>query len=296
MISAAILLLAAVVATAAAGDPPTTLVGFDLSYMGSLPQRDQFEHQLLISALGGLVNRAGPTLFTPGLVGADTHWMAYLQRPGAWLHGVPVNYVGAGGAIEALVARFAHAQVQGYVLYDPAVPATSNVASTAAGAEDLLPVAFRPGDPASLYERLVVAQSPPGLPVALNLTGMFTGAVTGSAKNDAMRWAAARYLANRSSATNPGVLGYFVDYFAATSGNPLGTQAEVMNHDWVVARRGFFFDLSIWADEAPNDDPRQTLGTDRATFLTILSAAYERNGHDAVIHMPVNFLRNTCSD
>ena len=36
------------------------------------------------------------------------------------------------------------------------------------------------------------------------------------------------------------------------------------NHDYFIARRGFFFDLSPWGDEAPVDDPRQPLGsTDR---------------------------------
>ena len=43
--------------------------------------------------------------------------------------------------------------------------------------------------------------------------------------------------------------------------------AKTTNHDYFVANKAFFFDLSIWGDEAPNDDPEQPLGTDRATLL-----------------------------
>jgi hypothetical protein len=39
------------------------------------------------------------------------------------------------------------------------------------------------------------------------------------------------------------------------------------NHDFIVANKGFFIDLSIWGDETPNDDPLQPLGTDRKTLL-----------------------------
>ena len=42
------------------------------------------------------------------------------------------------------------------------------------------------------------------------------------------------------------------------------------NHDYFVAHRAFFFDLSPWVDEVPNDDPSQPLGLDRATSLSLL--------------------------
>jgi hypothetical protein len=49
----------------------------------------------------------------------------------------------------------------------------------------------------------------------------------------------------------------------------------VMNHDWTIAHRGFFFDLSPWADAAPDDDPHQPLGSDLAAFKYMLAAAYD---------------------
>eukprot|EP00038_Savillea_parva_P023636 m.41959 g.41959 ORF g.41959 m.41959 type:complete len:557 (+) comp6201_c0_seq1:79-1749(+) len=50
--------------------------------------------------------------------------------------------------------------------------------------------------------------------------------------------------------------------------------AEITNHDYFIANKAFFFDLSIWTDETPNDDPHQPLGTDHKTLLAILDAAY----------------------
>ena len=44
------------------------------------------------------------------------------------------------------------------------------------------------------------------------------------------------------------------------------------NHDYFIARRAFFFDLATWGDEKPVDDPNQTLGLDRQTFLEMLAA------------------------
>ena len=93
---------------------------------------------------------------------------------------------------------------RGLVVYDGNVPATSNLASTAAGCEDLLPVRFDPSA-GSLYDFLFRQMK---LPVRLWLvkpdgSAKFTGsgmipdsreASTGSAKIDAYRWAIRRYV------------------------------------------------------------------------------------------------------
>ena len=76
-----------------------------------------------------------------------------------------------------------NASFRGVVLYDPAIFPTSLIASTAAGAESLLPICYRPGDPSSLYNRLVAGG--PHLPVLRNLVGAFNGNRTGSIKRDA---------------------------------------------------------------------------------------------------------------
>ena len=67
----------------------------------------------------------------------------------------------------------------GVVLYDPNVSSTSNVASTIAGASNLLPICYRPVA-GSLYSQLVA--SGPSLPVVVNLVNKFDGSVTGSKK------------------------------------------------------------------------------------------------------------------
>ena len=59
------------------------------------------------------------------------------------------------------------------------------------------------------------------------------------------------------------------DRLKATPGLP-----EVANHDYFVSQRAFFFDLSVWADEAPVDDPAQTLGQDKAELVAIFEACY----------------------
>jgi hypothetical protein len=59
-------------------------------------------------------------------------------------------------------------------------------------------------------------------------------------------------------------------------------KATVPNLDYVVAQRGFFFDLSVWGDEAPVDEPRQPLGSDLAALRYILDAAAAAAGGRAI--------------
>ncbi len=77
------------------------------------------------------------------------------------------------------------------------MPSTSNVAATASGARNLLPICYRPVSgtlsfiyfnnviiiSGSLYSQFV--SGGPKLPVSLSLVNMFDGNVTGSSKCDA---------------------------------------------------------------------------------------------------------------
>lgn len=90
--------------------------------------------------------------------------------------------------ITSLITQF-RVVLNGVVLYDPKVYATSNVASTASGIYNLLPICYRPEDPTSLYNTLVVSSTGPKLPIVLNLVGRFNGSQSGSAKCDAYLWA-----------------------------------------------------------------------------------------------------------
>lgn len=169
--------------------PPAHLVSYDLSYTSRLPATGRFEHVHTVAALGGLANRDRPRLFMPLLVPgavaidvqagvqADAFWRNYLTQDGEWLAATTWTNV---TTLSALVASFPDVVSKGVVLYDPAVPATSNLASTAAGVEGLLPVCYRPGEADSVYEQLVGGG--PRLPVTLNLTGKFATANGATAK------------------------------------------------------------------------------------------------------------------
>jgi hypothetical protein len=116
-------------------------------------------------------------------VQADSFWRGYLTQNGEWLAATSWTNI---STLSALVAAFPDIVAKGVVLYDPAVPATSNLASTAAGVEGLLPVCYRPGEADSVYEQLVGGG--PKLPVTLNLTGKFVPADGVTAKILAYRW------------------------------------------------------------------------------------------------------------
>jgi len=107
-------------------------------------------------------------------------------------------------------------------------------------------------------------------------TGTIPGtdmASTGSAKNDAYRWAAARYL--KTGRCSRQWMAYYIDSYwlqkatavgGAHGGLPNSTMA---NHDFFISQRAFFFDLAVYGDEVPIDDPGQPLGTDRATLTDL---------------------------
>ena len=162
---------------------------YDLRYTAQLSRQDAFEHTHLVAVLSGIANRNSATLYTL-LIEADSQWKDYLTSPNQWLDGAQFVTI---DNLTDLVLTF-RALLSGVVLYDPAVYATSNVASTAGGVYDALPVCYRPNDPSSLFNVLVGGASKLRLPVVLSLVGLFNGSVTGSAKCDAYMWAKERYV------------------------------------------------------------------------------------------------------
>ncbi|MDQ2799756.1 MAG: hypothetical protein M3Y13_08955, partial [Armatimonadota bacterium] len=243
----------------------------------------------LVAALQGLVNRREARLFVtyvtgdaqmPG--GIDTFWLHHLREPGGWLESRPLRPV---GTLEALVQTF-QKDVRGVVLYDLRVPATSNVASTVAGCDDLLPIPYDPA-PGSVYDRLV--RHGPRLPVKLRLlhedgSPLFTGAETGSAKCDAYLWAKRRYL--DTGKCDPTKLAFYIDSWWLTAPTKAAPECHSLsNHDYFVARRAFFFDLSPWQDERPQDDPKQPTGTDERTLCAILQSANARTQGRHMLHV-----------
>lgn len=265
---------------------PTSVVFYNASYNydPSVSTVAGYEEVTVISVLAGLSNRVSPQLLL-NLESVDAYWLERMQQPDAWLYNTTLEVIDP--PVENLVARMIEsAGIQGVVLFDPSVTCTSAIANTAAAAENLLPIAFRPSDSSSLYSRLVL--NGPKLKVVRSLVGMFNGNKSGSVKRDAYTWAVDTYIvSNKTDASN---LAYYVDYFWTK--NPANTEngqgwakATISNIDYVIAKRGFFFDLSVWSDESPIDEPSQPFGSDLAAFRYMLAAAVTATNSKDIIRM-----------
>ena len=276
---------------------------FDLRYANRIDRNDPaqvamaWDHCHAAAVLQGLVNRKYPLLYLRYVESqhrdriVDDYWLEQLTGPGQWLAGRGRETV---PTLVELVARFRPA-IGGVVLYDPAVAATSNVASTIAGVEGLLPVRYDPS-PGSLYDQLVA--NGPRLPVKVRLikpdgSSLFTGKglipgtdrpSTGSAKCDAYLWMKHHYM--DTGRCNGAFGAYYLDqYWMKTPQNSVLNHHCLTNHDYFVSQKAFFFDLHVWGDETPVDDPGQEKGTDLATLKELLLSAYEHGGKDRMIHI-----------
>ncbi|MGE5294426.1 MAG: hypothetical protein ACM3VT_06320 [Solirubrobacterales bacterium] len=276
---------------------------FDLGYTLRIDtnNRDQvrmaWDHCHTVAVLQGLVNRDEPVLYLRyieteiGNRSIDDYWLAKLSEPGQWLHGQPVERI---ETITDLVREF-RSSIRGLVVYDPRVAATSNVASTVAGAESLLPVRYDPNE-GSLYRLLTAGEL--SLPVKCWLvrpdgTSLFTGQgvipetdlpSTGSAKCDAYLWMKHKYL--DAGRCNGAYGAYYLDqYWIEKPRNTVLNHHCLTNHDFFVAKNAFFFDLGIWGDEKPIDDPEQKMGTDLETLKALLLSAYQHGGRENMIHI-----------
>jgi hypothetical protein len=280
--------------------PPIKL--FDLGYTLKIDSnkgdqvRMAWDHCHAVAALQGLVNRQEPTLYLRVIESqhrrqnVDDFWLGQLSQPGQWLHGRPVERI---DTIADLVREF-RPYIRGLVVYDPNVAATSNVASTVAGAESLLPIRYDPTE-GSLYRLLADELA---LPIKCRLvhpdgTSLFTGRgvipgtdrpSTGSAKCDAYLWMKHNYL--DTNRCNGAYGAYYLDqYWMAKPRNTVLNHHCLTNHDFFIARSAFFFDLGVWGDERPVDDPKQELGTDLETLKALLLSAYHHGGRENMIHI-----------
>lgn len=155
--------------------------------------------------------------------------------------------------------------VKTVVIWDPGVPATVNVATTVAGVET--GIVMSPGQ----YE--AYANDLPADVKVISLVGKFTGEETGSAKNDAYRWAIREYLATGKCST-----AYICSFEDAYGRNMRYTYSR----DVAVREKAFVFDLSPWKDEVPKDDQTQELGTDLATYMLMLETLQQVRGTTSV--------------
>ncbi len=259
----------------------------------------------LVYSMQGLVNRDfGLDADHTALIAvvtetSDTTWLSEMTQNGSIMQYANAE-AGINGLSEVKVTNFNALLDEflplikscGIILWDGNVPATANVAATICGLDGFLPVLAN-----SPLHTLLVNK---GVPVKQSLVGMFkngqkgtaiTGtatASTGSAKNDAYLWALEKYF-NRCSSQYlaytldgaPTIKGYsaYADHPTALL-EDAGTNC-LTNHDYLIARRCFFFDLAPYNGEAACDDPAQkngqaTAGTDNATMLKIFAARYAR--------------------
>ncbi len=278
-------------------DTPEAIVYYDLTPLFALDLKDPAQRRRfwdethLVVALQGLVNRSAPRLFIRYVQQPDDFWWEQMTAPHGWLAGRTVVRV---PSLAELLERF-RSFYRGAVVWDERLPATSNLASSIAGCDDLLCLRYDKTK-GSLYRRLTEAE--PRLAVKVRLLRedggpLFTGTgnipdtslpSTGSAKCDAYLWLIEHYL--KTGKANPHRLGYYLDAFWLNCWNVSGPVNHTLsNHDYVIAHRGLLFDLNVWDDEACVDDPDQQLGTDVATLRKLLRAAWDCFGGQGVIHV-----------
>jgi hypothetical protein len=260
---------------------PAAITVYDASYLWStdMSNSDAHEHMQLLAALGGLVNRDAPQLFVAATA-SDSTWLDFLRQPGQWLENATVT---PESSIVTLVSKFADFY-SGVVMYDGGVPASSNVASSLAGIENLLPLL------SGGVLQGMLCESGPMLAVQKSLVGMFTGSVTGSSKVDAYQWFIDNYMQQKgqgSSGVNPAVHGYLMDYWWALNSNADADRLNVavLNADFVIAKKGILWDLDVWPDTAPNDDPAAALGLDYEMLRSLLLQAYRMLDGAEMIHV-----------
>lgn len=240
-----------------------------------------------ISTLQGIVNRKTPRLYVFLVknenIDIDRYWWNKYRPKGKWLNGRDTIVY---HNITDLVTAY-QSVIKGAVVYDPNVAATSNVASSVAGIEDVVAIRYDTS-PNSLYSKLVLGGPKLAVKVwLLNKDGssMFTGSgkipgtsrlSSGSAKNDAYLWFLEKYMKTGKCNTLYGA--YYVDQqWMKKPGVANRNHHTLSNHDFFVSRKGFFFDLSPWGDEAATDDPNQKIGTDLNTLKELLLTAYQQN-------------------
>ncbi|MHB0959569.1 MAG: GxGYxYP domain-containing protein [Pirellulaceae bacterium] len=222
---------------------------------------DGYDESAALVSMQGIINREKPVLYINNDgYGRPQYWLDIMSKEGRWLEGRDKTLVPDLDAVYAL----AGVKLKGAVIWDPDVPASINVATTIAGVEDA--VLFSPAM-ADQYLRKW------NLPVIKDLRGMFTGAETGSKKNDAYRWAIREYI--DKGRCSPHFLCLYTDSFYDRAP---GQIAYLIVRDWAVKNRAFTYDLSPWGDEIPGDDPSQPLGTDLATYRLLLAATLNQSG------------------
>ena len=269
---------------------PATMDTYDMTYLSKRLNGTRediiksWDEMHFITAIQGLANRKNPNLYVFFNESTDKFWLDKMTAPNSWMAKTKITKI---DNLDGLIFKY-RSYFKGAVVYDGNVAATSNVASTIAGCDNLVPVRYDESKD-SLYYYLIVSPNGPRLHVKkwlVNRDGsaLFTGSgkipgtdrdSTGSAKNDAYIWAKINYLDKGKCSKQ--FMGYYIDFYwtKVSSLNDLGL-ATLVNQDFQIANKGFVFDLGVWEDEGVIDDPNQKPGLDLETFKEILHSAYKQ--------------------
>jgi len=249
-------------------------------------EKIRYDTLKLVSSLQGLVNREKTSLYINLIENSDKYWLKKFTGETGFLKDEKIiNIQDPYELLDIFID-----DIKGFVIWDETVPATANVSATICGVEGLLPVRYDVSQN-SIYSTLVVGNKK--IKVEKNLTGLFTGygiiygsdrKSTGSAKCDAYIWAKEHYLDCRLC--NDILMAYMLDSFSWKQGEfsyPDLDNTLLANHDYYIAGKAFFFDLSPWEDETPNDDKNQPLGTDLESMKELLLSQYIQNDGKKIV-------------
>ncbi len=256
-----------------------------------------------ITALQGIVNRDEPLLFLDAslnLIGVelddahitnrnkqvdfqsmDERWLGWLQSSGMLQDRPTVQITTLNG----LVDQFAD-QVKGLVLWDMETPSSVNLALTAAGCENLLPLSLDLDD-GFLKQKL----GGTSLAAVRDFTGFSAKAAAAGITGKELVYTTMLDLYLKSGKASPSHFWFNVDAFTwnppviSYGGNQHLGNRNIIQHnglyngDYWISRRGLFVDLYPLDDAAPNDDLKQAAGTDLRLWNDLLEESYrQRNG------------------
>jgi hypothetical protein len=94
-------------------------------------------------------------------------------------------------------------------------------------------------------------------------------------------WLKEKYL--DTGLCNKEIMGYFVDAYWIKNPVTAVYNTHLANLDYLISKKAFIFDLSPWADEPPNDDPGQVVGTDLKVLKSILLSANKQVNNQKLI-------------
>ncbi len=238
-----------------------------------------YDEAMAVASLQGIINRASPEFYVLSRTNTRPQfWLDILTKDGRWLAGRKQKSLPDLDAVIKLAGK----RLKGAIIWDLTVPATINVATTIAGVRDAVVLSPEFADRNLAKWRL---------PVLEDLRGKFTGAETGSKKNDAYRWAIREFLAKGLCSSHR--LCLFEDSFATRAHGDTG---YVVTRDWAVNNQAFVFDLSPWGDEPPGDDPGQRRGLDLETYNLILAETMRQAAGKHMTEMTGFFAESKYSD